>query len=276
MPPEQAERRLDWLRAPGAKGSITLTAALVVLFALIGLVLLPVLRPYPSIENLWDAICSAAGVAHSPPSGAMEAADYHPSQVVVTSEMLNVPTPNSVGRGATLALKCAICHGPGGRSESQFPNLAGQQASVVFKELQDFKSGARVNAVMAPFAQEMSDQDMIDVASYYASLPRQPPTLMSAAADMGPPAIILHGDPMRGIAPCESCHGGLESKVASPRLDGQAADYIRAQLVSFASGARRNDINEQMRNIARRMTPAEIESVTAYYASRRLTALGSE
>ena len=73
---------------------------------------------------------------------------------------------------------------------------------------------------------------------------------------------------MRNIAPCGSCHGGLDNKTGSAWLDGQPANYIKAQLQAFAAGTRRNDISEQMRNVARHMSPAEIDAAARYYASQ--------
>lgn len=82
------------------------------------------------------------------------------------------------------------------------------------------------------------------------------------------PNIVIYGAPMRGIAPCGSCHGSLDNKTGSPWLEGQSEAYMKAQLQAFASGERRNDISQQMRNIARAMTPQEIEQAAAYYASQ--------
>ena len=73
---------------------------------------------------------------------------------------------------------------------------------------------------------------------------------------------------MRNIPPCAACHGGLDNKAGSPWLDGQPAAYIKAQLQAFANGTRRNDISEQMRNVARNMTPSEIDAVANYYANQ--------
>ena len=115
--------------------------------------------------------------------------DFKTSNVVMTSEMLTKQDQVSIGRGATLAQRCAICHGPQGVSDANSPNLAGQFAAVTYKELNDFKTGARVNVVMSPFAANMSNQDMLDVAAYYAYLPRVPSNNLDAklraAADRG-------------------------------------------------------------------------------------------
>ena len=74
---------------------------------------------------------------------------------------------------------------------------------------------------------------------------------------------------MRGIAPCGACHGELNSKPGAAWLEGQPVVYLRTQLEAFASGARRNDIGEQMRNVARAMTPEEIDAASRFYADRQ-------
>jgi cytochrome c553 len=151
-------------------------------------------------------------------------------------------------------------------SDANSPNLAGQYASVIYKQLLDFQSGARRNAVMSPMVSNLSDQDMRDLSAYYAYLPR-PVALRSDAAPAVPvPDIVSGGAPMRNIASCASCHGGIDHKVGSPWLEGMPAAYTRAQLQAFANDTRHNDINEQMRNIARNMTRAEIDAAAAYYA----------
>ncbi len=106
--------------------------------------------------------------------------------------------------------------------------------------------------------------DIRDLAAYFSYLP----PAASSAADRAP-EIVASGAPMRNIAPCGACHGGLDVKPGAPRLDGGSANYIRSQLIAFADGTRRNDISQQMRNIARRMTPVEIEMAARYYASAR-------
>jgi cytochrome c553 len=253
-------------RNPWLAASVGVTAGLVVLTALGGFVLLPYAQPDLKLGGFWDAICSAAGVRRQPSGAAPVEPDFKTSTVVMTSSMLGHPSPESIGRGATLAQQCAICHGPTGVSRADSPNLAGQYASVIYKELNDFKSGARVNAVMSSFAAGLGEQDMVDLAAYYAYLPRLP--AYHPGRDTPAPRIVVNGAPLRGIAPCGSCHGGLDNKAGSPWLEGQSAVYIKSQLQAFASGARRNDISQQMRNIARRMTPEEMGEAADYYASR--------
>jgi cytochrome c553 len=180
--------------------------------------------------------------------------------------MLNVDSL-SVGRGATLALRCTMCHGTRGTSQGGTPNLAGQSPEGIYKQMRDFQSRNRGSEFMVVHVRNLSDQDMRDLAVYYATLPRTtaPPSL---AEQLRAPAIVQIGAPMRNIAPCVACHGGSEQKVATPLLDGESAVYIRDQLRAFADGSRRNDIHGQMRNIARQMTPEEIETVARYYSRR--------
>lgn len=252
-------------RDPWAFRSIGLTAAILVLTVLLGFIALPYLQPNVKVAGLWDAICSAAGVARKPTSTTPVTPDFRTSSVVMTPEMLSIADAQSIGRGATLAHQCAICHGPAGFSRADAPNLAGQYASAIYKELRDFKSGARSNAIMTPFASKLTDQDMVDVASYYAYLPPLPDDRSRQA--ISAPQIVINGAPLRNIPPCGSCHGSIDNKVGSPRLQGQPAAYIKTQLQAFARDERHNDISQQMRNIARRLTPEEMDEAARYYSS---------
>ena len=251
---------------PWVVRSVGAVAAVLIGAVVLGFMVFPLIQTHGRAESLWDAICSAAGVAQQPSSEKPVEPDFKLSDAVMTSDMLRGADAESIGRGATLAHQCAICHGPTGVSRADSPNLAGQYPSVIYKELKDFQTGARVNAVMSPFAAHLSDQDMIDLASYYAYLPRLPAYHPAPAVPL--PRIVINGAPLRGIAPCGSCHGALDNKVGSPWLEGQSAVYIKSQLEAFASGLRRNDISEQMRNVARRMTPEEVDEAAQYYASQ--------
>ena len=246
--------------------SVAITAGIVVLSALAGLIWLPLAQPDLKLSGIWDAICSAAGVPQVSSQGTSVQPDFKTSNVVMTSEMLTKSSQVSIGRGATLAQRCAICHGPQGVSDANSPNLAGQFAAVTYKELIDFKTGARVNVVMSPFAANLSNQEMLDIAAYYSYLPRVPSNNLDTKVPA--PPIVVTGAPMRNIPPCGSCHGDIDNKAGSPWLGGQSAVYIKAQLQAFASGARRNDISEQMRNIARHMTAEEIDQVARYYEAQ--------
>jgi cytochrome c553 len=261
-------REIFSTRNPYFAISVGVVAGIFVLTAIGGFILLPYAQKELQFTSLWDAICSAAGLPQrsAPAAASSSAASQRTSGAVLTSSTLARPSQESIGRGATLAQRCAICHGPTGISRADSPNLAGQYASVIYKQMLDFRSGARTRAIMSPFAANLTDQEIADVAAYYAYLPRLP--AYHPTPQLPRPKIVIYGAPLRGIAPCGSCHGSLDNKVGSPWLEGQSEVYMREQLLAFASGQRRNDISQQMRNIARAMTPKEIDEAAAYYASQ--------
>ena len=135
---------------------------------------------------------------------------------------------------------------------------------AIYKQLKDFKTGARVNAVMTPFAVNLSEQDMVDIAAYYAYLPRLPSLIRR-----GMPAPRIVTAARRCAASRRAARATAASTTSwSPWLGGQSAGYFREQLRSFAAGNRRNDINQQMRNIARQIPRKKIETAASYYASQ--------
>jgi cytochrome c553 len=258
------DRLFTW-KNPWFAASVGITGAMAVLALIVGFVVLPYATTGSQLASIWDAICSAAGVPRATAVSEAAKPDFTTSNVVMNSQMF-APDARSVGRGATLAMQCAICHGSNRQGQVDTPNLEGQPGSAVYKQLRDFKAAARTNAIMSPFAVKLSEQDMLDLAAYYAYLPRQPGSHPDSA--VAAPQIVARGAPMRNIPACSSCHGATDAKLGAPWLDGQSAVYIKAQLQAFATGGRRNDISAQMRNIARRMTAAEIEEAARYYASR--------
>jgi cytochrome c553 len=163
-------------------------------------------------------------------------------------------------------MQCAICHGSNRQGQVDTPNLEGQPAAAIYKQLRDFKVAARANAIMSPFAVKLSEQDMLDLAAYYSYLPRQPGTHPDSAVDT--PRVVARGAPMRNIPTCASCHNQNSVKLGAPWLDGQSAVYIKAQLQAFASSTRRNDISQQMRKIVRQMTSDEMNEAARYYAAQ--------
>ena len=82
------------------------------------------------------------------------------------------------------------------------------------------------------------------------------------------PPLVKVGDPMRNIAPCASCHGGMDQKLGAPWLEGMPKDYLVLQLAQFAAGTRHNDALAQMRNMARPLTKKEIDDVSDFFARR--------
>lgn len=259
-----SDERLFSLRNRWFTVSVGLTAGVAIVAILIGFIWLPSVQTDAPFTGIWNAICSAAGVPQQWFVSTPVTSKVKTSEVVVTPSLFADVDALSIGRGATLALRCSMCHGPQGISQANSPNLAGQYETVIYKQLKDFQAGARTNAVMSPMVSTLSDQDMRDLAAYYASLPKPPGVRIAAVV----PPIVATGSPMRNIAPCASCHGVADHKTGTPRLEGEPAAYIRAQLQLFAAGDRHNDISEQMRNVARQMTSEEIEAAARYYSGQ--------
>ena len=120
-------------------------------------------------------------------------------------------------------------------SASDAPNLAGQYPEVVIKQLHDYKQRRALERHHAGAARRTCrDRDIHDLAAYYAYLPkaRTAPTTY----DESLPALVRVGDPLRNIAPCISCHGGIDQKLGAPWLEGMPKDYLVAQLQAFATG----------------------------------------
>jgi len=173
-----------------------------------------------------------------------------------------------VEKGKALAASCVACHGSEGVSTNpEWPNLAGQSARYLAKQLYDFRTEKRVNAVMSGMAKAIaSDEDVEHIAAYYASLP-----VATGAADeeMVEEGALLYkgGKTSTKIAACASCHGPTGSGLDSakfPMLAGQHSKYLVTQLKAFRSGERSNDMNQMMRDVAKRLSDTDIESVAGY------------
>jgi len=169
----------------------------------------------------------------------------------------------------TAGAACAGCHMADGNSVVDlFPKLAGQNAGYLTKQLKDFKSGARKDDTMAGMAATLSDSDIDNVAAFYASN-------KSAAATVDASKVALGKDIYRGgnsstnLPACMGCHnerGSGNPAAKFPALAGQHAAYTIKQLSAFRDNKRTNDANKMMRNIAIKMTSAEIEAVANYIA----------
>jgi cytochrome c553 len=245
--------------------SILSLIALTAVSILVGFVWLPSQHADFTAKGLWDTICRAAGMPAAWGGGGEVKTGPRTTQVVLLPEMARPGAADSIGRGGTIALQqCTMCHGARGVSVADTPNLAGQYAEVIVKQLLDYKQGDRASTAMQALSAALDDRAIRDVAAYYASLARprnSPVTDMSTV-----PPLVKVGDPMRNVAPCASCHGGIEQKLGAPWLEGMPKSYLVTQLTAFASGARANDSHAQMRNMARSLTPKEIEDVSEFYA----------
>jgi len=253
------------MRDPWVRWSILWLGAITLVSLAIGFLWLPSAQADFTVKGIWDGICRAAGVPAEWGSREAAPAAKPSTAVVLTSEMARAGSAEAVGRGASLALaQCTMCHGARGVSEANAPNLAGQYQEVVIKQLKDYQRGDRTSAIMQALAGRLSPRDIEDLGAHYAALarPRNSPVTDMATV----PPLVKVGDPMRNIAPCASCHGGIEQKLGTPWLEGMPKDYLVQQIKDFASGSRRNDSHAQMRNMARTLTAKEIEDVASFYA----------
>ena len=137
-------------------------------------------------------------------------------------------TQGNAEAGAAKAAPCVACHGPGGNSSNpEWPKLAGQNAAYTFEQLQNFKTGVRKNPLMAPQAAALSEQDMRDLAAYFAAQPFSPGVASEEAVARAEP-LYRGGDAARGIPACAACHVANGAGVAAsgyPRIGGQHATY---------------------------------------------------
>lgn len=117
---------------------------------------------------------------------------------------------------------------------------------------------------MQAMAAPLDEQKIADLASHFAALPQA-----QGKGGAGTPALIVTGNPMRSIAPCAACHGPLGHKHGAPPLSGQKPAHLKAQLDAFASGARHNDINEQMREVARALNASERDALADWYGGKQ-------
>lgn len=254
-------------RNPWVRGSVLSLIGLTLASMAVGFIWLPSVQADFSAQGIWASICRAAGVPGDWGSTSYTSKiGVTATDVVLIRAMGRDGSDTAVGRGATLALNCTMCHGAQGQSSSNAPNLAGQYPEVLMKQLLDYRSGKRTSAVMQALSQNLAERDITDLAAYYADLPkaRTGPTRY----DEPLPQLVRVGDPLRNIAPCISCHGGIDQKLGAPWLEGLPKDYLVEQLKAFQSGTRRNDAQAQMRNMVRAITPAEIDEVATFYARK--------
>ncbi len=171
---------------------------------------------------------------------------------------------------ATSTNVCAACHtADGSRGTPANPIIAGQHAEYLVKQLEEFKSGKRDNAVMKGFATTLSPGDMKDVAAFYAG--KSAKTGFAKNKDLVAlgEKIYRGGIAERSVPACAGCHSPTGAGIPSqyPRLSGQHADYTEAQLVAFRAGTRKNNV--QMTGVAARMNDREIKAVADYIAGLR-------
>lgn len=170
--------------------------------------------------------------------------------------------------GAEKSGLCAVCHGVEGISENPlYPNLAGQHQSYLIKQLHDFKKGkTRYAPTMSPLTQTLSEQDIEDLAAYYAQFKIAQGKTPKQYLKRGE-LLYRGGDRDKKITACIACHGPQgtgNAQAKFPVLSGQVAEYLVQQLKAFRDKKRHNDLNAIMRDISSHLDEEDMTAL-AYY-----------
>ncbi|MQX37794.1 c-type cytochrome [Roseospira navarrensis] len=219
-------------------------------------------------------ILGGAATASEPPTAAPA---LTPADLMT---LMKTMPAGDAARGADLhdTYWCASCHGTDGVAWSEnYPSVAGQARVYVYKTLLDYRDGRRVEGdgrweSMAATVRALDDQDLADLAAYYAGavLPAPDAGTAQASAEAAPAVMTLvrHGDPSRLMTACASCHGvsGTGGKPEVPRLAGLERAYLERTLRLFHGGVRASDTDKNMRFFADRLSDDEIAALAAYYA----------
>ena len=203
------------------------------------------------------------------PAVSVSAAEEHPAHAPAAAPAPVVKPDLNLGSAKFTAV-CAACHGADGNSGVPAnPKLAQQHPQYLAKQLAEFKAGKRVNPIMQPMAAQLTDADMKNIAYWAASQKAKPGFAKDKdLAAMGE-RIFRGGIADRQIAACASCHSpnGAGIPAQYPRLAGQHADYVAAQLTAFRDGVRTN--SPQMTAVAAKLNDKEIRAVADYVAGLR-------
>ncbi len=176
----------------------------------------------------------------------------------------------NVQAGQEKAATCAACHGASG-NDSVLPNvpkLGGQGERYLVKQLHEIKADLRKVPLMTPIVANLSEQDMADLAAYFASLQAPRGAVEKAKLELGQ-KLYRAGDAKLGVAACSACHAPDGKGIASagfPALSGQDTPYVELQLKSFRSGDRNNDQSDVMRMVTARLNDKEIAALASYVA----------
>ncbi len=187
------------------------------------------------------------------------------------SESASIGAKPDLAKGQAIAATvCGACHSfDGSRGSPAQPILSGQHAEYLVKQLTEFKSGKRANAVMKGFASPLNEADMRNVAAFYASKTAKSGFAKNKNWVVLGEKIYRGGIADRSVPACAGCHSptGAGIPILYPRLAAQHGDYLKAQMLSFRSGARKN--SAQMTGVTAKMNDHEIEAVIDYIAGLR-------
>jgi cytochrome c553 len=187
----------------------------------------------------------------------------------VTAGNADTLLEGSAEAGQARSVTCAACHGPNGNSANPgWPSLAGQNAPYILKQLEAYKSGSRTDPLMTGQAMPLSEQEMRDLAVYYAGQTVAPKVVAAQESLDKGEALYQGGDSENQVAACLACHGPTgrgNPAAAYPMLKGQHATYTAAQLRNYANGQRKSDgPTRVMREIAAQLKEDDIVAVASY------------
>lgn len=192
------------------------------------------------------------------------------AQAAAKAEPAKAAKPDPAKGEASFSTVCAACHGPDGNSSiAANPTLAQQHPQYLLKQLEEFKSGKRKNAIMTPMAASLSEADMKNIAVWAAGKTAKPGFAKDKTLVVLGERIYRGGIAERHVPACAGCHSpnGAGIPAQYPRLSGQHAEYTAAQLMAFRDGVRTN--SEPMQQIAAKLNDREIRAVADYVAGLR-------
>jgi cytochrome c553 len=207
---------------------------------------------------------------------------FHLPALLLAAAVLAASAPAETAAGdaargniRSKAEQCQECHGEAGISTSEhYPNLAGQRAAYLRKQLNDFQSGARKSEIMTAMASGLSQQDIADIAAFFSGAPRWEAD--EAEFSASGQTLYESGDYARGLPACQGCHGengdgenGADNKAPAPIVGGQRQLYLTSQLHLWKVGDRENSPGGVMNEVARKLTDGEIEQLARFLASQR-------
>lgn len=278
--PAGAPAERSTVERPWRLRATAIVVGAVTLGGLIGFVLIPAGQRSGAHLSMGDAMERAAGIAPGSPAVPQPLATSVSIPVSTVSwdpQVLKILASGRTERGAQIAAgTCALCHGEKGLSPSSgaapggpiFPSLAGQSPEAIYKQLHDFRSGARVNPQMSAIAQGLAVTDLANVAAYYSAASKEYAAIGNREL-LGDPEIeklAREGDSHRRLPACLACHvNNAGGPIETPVITGQSEEYLLAQLNLFASGQRKNDVYGRMRDVSSKLTPQERAALARYF-----------
>jgi cytochrome c553 len=244
---------------------------------LTGFIIIPVVQGWQAGIDPYTAICRSLGILPGSPAVQQptSTAQGAPVSVVAwTPEVIRRLAAPDTARGREIALNtCAACHGENGLTAdpAQYPNMAGQSPFAIYKQLHDYRTGARKNEQMQSIVSGLADDQIADVSAYYGGLERarwDVTWVQTAPREID--MLVRAGDSSRGLPACESCHNPTSGgPIETPVLFAQTREYIAGQMQAYKRGDRTNDLYARMRTIARKLSDDEIRELAQYYFERR-------